>query len=393
LSVAQDPRLARHDRSQVSLEAIPPDTQSGVGMVAAARPAFDFVAHYGTPTGATKQPCTSTPLVAIAGPTASGKSALALYLAGVLGGEIVNYDSVQVYRGLDIGSGKVSREERLRIPHHLLDVLSSDQSMTAGEYRRLARKTLAEIAGRGKVPVLAGGTGLYLRALLRGLFEGPARCDPLRAHLRGIEERRGRGFLHKLLRRLDSEAARRIHPHDVQKLLRALEVCLLSGQSISRLHQQGRDALAGFRIVKIGLNPDRDELRERINRRVESMFASGLIQEARAMLDGRGASTPTGSGPLSALGYRQACQFLRGEISLAEAVRDTQSATRRYSKRQLTWFRAEPDVNWFHGFGDDPDLQRRVSHWLIRTLANAPTWSEILSRTGLNCPSAERTYP
>lgn len=387
MCIAQNPLLASHDRSQVSVEAASPLAQPGFGMAAAARPRVHSVAYHGASAGTAKQSRRDCPLVAVVGPTSSGKSALALYLAGIIDGEIVNYDSVQVYQGADIGSGKVSLEARLRIPHHLLDVVTANQSMTAGHYRRLALQALADIADRGKVPVLAGGTGLYLRALLRGLFEGPPRSDELRARLRVSEERHGRGYVHKLLRRLDGEAARRIHPHDVQKLVRAVEVCLLSGQSISMLHRE-RQGLAGFSVVKIGLNPDRSELRERINRRVEAMFASGLIQETRAMLDQRGLAAPIDSGPLSALGYRQACGVLGGKLGLAEAVRDTQSATRRYAKRQLTWFRREADVTWFHGFGDRPDLQHRVLEWLLLTLARP----ENLSLTDLNSPIRERTH-
>jgi tRNA dimethylallyltransferase len=340
-------------------------------MATAAGAHFNSAAHPGPSASTPKQPRPGYPLVAVLGPTASGKSALALHLAAVLSGEIVNCDSVQIYRGFDIGSGKVSIEERLRIPHHLLDALNSEQVITAGQYRRLAVKSLLEISGRGKVPVLAGGTGLYLRALLYGLFDGPARSEVLRARLRAIEARRRRGFLHRLLRRLDSETARRIHPHDRQKVIRAVEVCLLSGQPISKLHEQGRQALSGFQVFKIGLNPGRSELRERINRRVESMFASGLLEEARALAASDGASACLSSGPFTALGYRQACKFLRGEIGLKEAVCDAQTATRRYAKRQLTWFRREVGVMWLDGFGDDPEIQQRASSWLLRSLASA----------------------
>jgi tRNA dimethylallyltransferase len=305
------------------------------------------------------------PLLVIVGPTASGKSALALTLAERLGGEIVNYDSVQVYRGFDIGAGKVPPEERRSIAHHLLDCLEPDQVFTAGDYRRAAMHILEDIRGRRKLPVLVGGTGLYLRALLQGLFEGPGRSEELRARLRGVGERRGREHLHHLLRRLDAAAAAKIQPRDTQKIIRALEVCLLARQPLSALHARGRAGLAGFRDIKIGLNPDRARLYHRIDLRVEGMFAQGLMDETRALLT---RFHPAGLKPLGALGYRQACAALRGELSLADAVRETQAATRRYAKRQMTWFRRETDIHWFEGFGDDPELQRQV----LRQLAQGP---------------------
>jgi tRNA dimethylallyltransferase len=348
----------------------------------------DSASHSRLAASSAKQPGTLYPLVAIVGPTASGKSALALYLAALLNGEVVNYDSVQVYQGFDIASGKVSVAERRGIPHHLLDVLPPDQVMSAGRYRRLALKTLAEIRHRGSVPVLVGGTGLYLRVLLRGLFDGPARSELLRDRLRSVEARRGREFLHRLLKRLDPDAARRIHPRDAQKVIRAVEVCYLAGQPISKLHAQESQALAGFQVFKIGLNPDRGELRHRINQRVESMFISGLLEEVHQM-PGSGLKAVS-SGPFNALGYRQACTVLGGEINFREAVKDTQAATRRYAKRQLTWFRREPDVIWFDAFGDDPSLQRRVSEWLFEAFAGAELQLSLL--TGLTFPSVERTH-
>ncbi len=297
------------------------------------------------------------PLLAIAGPTASGKSALALGLAEQLHGEIVNYDSVQVYRGLVVGAGKVPPADRRGIPHHLLDCREPEEIFTAGDYRREALAVLAGIRERGRLPILVGGTGLYLRALLQGLFEGPARSEELRARLRVLTERRGREHLHRLLRRLDAAAAARIQPRDAQKTIRALEVCLLARRPVSAMHAGGRLGLEGFRVHKIGLDPDRARLYERINRRVESMFAQGLLEETRALLARRQAVELK---VLGALGYRQACVALRGECRLADAIRDTQAATRRYAKRQMTWFRREPDMDWYRGFGDDPEIQRRV---------------------------------
>jgi len=303
------------------------------------------------------------PLAAIVGPTGAGKSALALALAECLGGEVVNYDSVQVYRGFDIGAGKVPPQEQRLIPHHLLDFLDPDQLFTAGDYRREALRVLAEVRERAKLPILVGGTGLYLRTLLGGLFEGPARSEQLRQRLGSLAERRGREFLHRLLRRLDPVAALRIQPRDTQKIIRALEVCLLARQPLSMLHARGRAGLGGYRVFKIGLSPDRAELYQRINRRVEGMFAGGLLDEARAMLARPDASRIK---PLGALGYRQACAFLRGECPLPQAICETQVATRRYAKRQMTWFRRETDVAWFGGFGDDPGIQRQILDGLCR---------------------------
>ena len=317
------------------------------------------------------------PLLAIVGPTAAGKSALALALAERWNGEIVNYDSVQLYRGFDIGAGKVPPSERRGVPHHLLDVAEPDQVFTAGDYRREALRALESIRERRRLPVLAGGTGLYLRALLLGLFEGPRRSESLRARLKAMAERHrrridrscrgseggqnGGEFLHRLLRRLDPAAAARIHARDQQKILRAIEVCLLARQPMYGMLERGRTGLHGFNVIKIGLSPDRARLRERIDRRVERMFAAGLLDEARRAIE-----LPDGPRlkPLEALGYRQACAVLRGETTREDAVRETQAATRQYAKRQITWFRRETGVTWFTGFGDDPDIQRQIFHWL-----------------------------
>lgn len=286
---------------------------------------------------------------------------------------MVNYDSVQVYRGLDIGSGKVKREQRQGIPHHLLDALDPSELCTAGDFRRMALSALSSIRRRGKLPILAGGTGLYLRALLKGLFEGPQQSVPLRAKLRRIEARRGKIFLHRMLRRLDPEAASRIHANDAQKAIRAIEIRLLAGEPASSLYLRGREGLEGYRALKIGLSPPRSDLVRRIDLRVERMFVDGLLDETRAVLDRLGRQIQ-GDWPahppaaLLALGYRQACRVLLGEIGTAEAVRLTQAATRQYAKRQMTWFRRESDVRWFEGFGDDPAVQISVTAWLNETM-------------------------
>lgn len=301
------------------------------------------------------------PLVVIVGPTAAGKSALAIFLAERLGGEILNCDSVQVYRGLDVGSGKVPPAERRGVPHHLLDAVEPEEAFTAGDYRRRVLRVLEEVSGHRRLPIVVGGTGLYLRALLEGLFEGPERSPRLRDRLRRMAERRGREFPHRLLCRLDLPTAARIHPRDAQKVIRALEVCLLTRRPMSEQLAQGRESLKGFHAVKLGLRPPRKELAARINARVARMFSEGLMEEARVALE-RSGGTPLPA--LGALGYKQACAVLRGEMSLEEAVRRAQTATRQYAKRQMTWFRREPGVTWFEGFGDDPATQAEVLAWL-----------------------------
>ena len=304
------------------------------------------------------------PLIVIVGPTASGKSELALVLAERLSGEVVNYDSVQLYRGFDVGSGKLPLAARRGVAHHLLDCLEPADVFTAGDYRREALKVLADLRDRAKVPIFAGGTGLYLRALLVGLFEGPVRSEDLRERLRAMVERHGREFLHRLLARLDGPAAARIQPRDTQKLIRAVEVCILACQPLSALHAHGRVGLEGYRASKVGLNPPRTELYSRINRRVQSMFAAGLMEETQALRSRPDAARVK---PLGALGYRQASAVLEGKASREEAVMATQTATRHYAKRQLTWFRRESDIAWFEGFGDDPHIQSRIMETLSRT--------------------------
>jgi tRNA dimethylallyltransferase len=305
------------------------------------------------------------PLVAVLGPTASGKSALAVRIAAAFAGEIINFDSVQVYRGFDVGSGKLPPAERGGIPHHLIDLVEPNATFTAGDYRGEALRALELVRGRGSLPILVGGSGLYLRALLLGLFAGPRRSENLRRRLTELAERRGREFLHRMLLRKDSASAARIHPRDTQKVIRALEVCLLQRESFSTLLGRGREGLKGFHVFKIGLSPPRDELYRRIDARTEHMYASGLVDEVRTAL-----ARPCGAGmaPLEALVYRQALAYVQGSVGWETAVRDTQLATRQYAKRQLTWFRREPDVRWFEGFGGEPDVERQVLEWLENVL-------------------------
>ncbi|MGH9454026.1 MAG: tRNA (adenosine(37)-N6)-dimethylallyltransferase MiaA [Terriglobia bacterium] len=312
------------------------------------------------------------PVVAILGPTASGKSALSLALAERLGAEVVNYDSVQLYGGFDIGSGKLKEDERRGIPHYLLGIAAAGEAMTAGEYRRQAQGVLDGIRSRRNLPVLAGGSGLYLRSLTDGLFDGPERSEEFRVRLRQIAARRSREFLHKMLGRLDPQAARRIHPRDAQKVIRAIEVCWLAGEAMSRLQSKGRRGIRGFSFIKIGLDPNRSQLYERINHRVEQMFSAGLVEETRAALsqleDRDGVLPP----PFQALGYRQAVAVLRGAQPLSMAIPDTKAATRRYAKRQLTWFRKEAGVRWFRGFGDQEETIRNVLDYVAGLLAGLP---------------------
>jgi tRNA dimethylallyltransferase len=299
-------------------------------------------------------------LVVVLGPTASGKSSLAISLAERFSGEIVSCDSVAVYRNFKIGTAKPSGEDRSRIPHHLIDVADPAEPFTAGEYARQARAALSEIATRGHLPIVVGGTGLYLRALLEGLFPGPQRSDELRERLRARASERGSEYLHRLLRRVDPAAALQIHPNDVPKLIRAIEVCLTARGPMSELwRQRGRDPLRGFRILRIGLNPPRHQLYDRINQRAAQMFDNGLIGETQGLLQRYGDARAIT--PIHSLGYEQALQYLRGELSLAQAVAAAQQGHRNYAKRQMTWFRREPEVTWLEGFGDDPAICEQAS--------------------------------
>lgn len=295
-------------------------------------------------------------VIAILGPTGSGKSDLALRLAQEFTGEVVNCDSLQIYRHFDIGTAKLPLDQRCGIPHHLIDVLDPDQVFTAGEYARLARQILAEITERGHLPVIAGGTGFYFRALVDGLFPGPSRNQALRERL-DARERRRPGSIHRLLSRFDPEAARRIHPHDLPKLIRALEVRLLTRRAATEMFLQGRDSLQGYLLLKIGLAPPRDALYQRLDQRTGQMFGAGLVQEVRGILS-RGFSAS--SKPFESHGYRQAIQLLNAELNAKEAIFYAQRNTRRYAKRQMTWFRQERGMEWFSGFGDDLAIQHAV---------------------------------
>lgn len=307
------------------------------------------------------------PLIVIVGPTGSGKTKLSLELARRFDGEIVSCDSVAVYREFEIGTAKPSREERVSVPHHLIDVADANQEFTAGEYSRVARAALQAITSRGKLPIVVGGTGLYLRALLEGLFAGPQRSEELRERLRNQAEERGAGYLHRILARMDANAAKLIHPNDVPKVIRAIEVCLAARQPMTEAWKQGRDPLTGFRVLRLGLNPERQRLYARINDRAASMFQQGLVAETRTLMEKYG--DESGAPALKSLGYRQAMQMIRGELSEAEAVAAAQQGHRNYAKRQLTWFRREQGVEWIEDFGDSPVALERARNAVLLFLA------------------------
>lgn len=296
-------------------------------------------------------------LVVLLGPTASGKTALSLILAEQFGGEIVSCDSVAVYRDFEIGTAKPSGAERARVPHHCIDIASPERDYSAGDYQRDGRAAIAAITARGHLPIVTGGTGLYLRALLEGLFAGPQRSDPLRERLRRSATRHDADWLSKLLRRLDANASSRIHANDTPKLIRAIEVSLEARRPITETWTEGAEPLTGYRILRIGLAPERTALYRRIDARAVEMFDRGLVAETERLMTKYGAG---GRLPhiFDALGYRQARQYLAGELSEAQAIESAQRGHRNYAKRQFTWFRREPEVSWLAGFGDEPEIQQ-----------------------------------
>jgi tRNA dimethylallyltransferase len=304
-----------------------------------------------------------SPLIVVAGPTASGKTALALRLAQELGGEIVSCDSVAVYRLMEIGTAKPTLEERALVPHHCLDRYWPDEACTAGDYARQAREAIAGIRERARIPIVAGGTGLYLRALIDGLAPAPPRDEALRQRLRQRMERRsgkpgGAAWLHRVLRRLDPRAAELIHPNDAPKLIRSLEVTLAARKPQTAQWQAGREPLRGYRVLRLGLVPPsagetRKPLYARIDARAAAMFERGLLAETEMLRDRFGG----GCRALGSLGYAQAMNVLRGESTRERAVAAAQQGHRNYAKRQMTWFRREPGMHWLNGFGDEPEVQ------------------------------------
>jgi tRNA dimethylallyltransferase len=304
-------------------------------------------------------------LVAILGPTATGKSALALAIAERFGGEIINCDSTAVYRGFDIGTDKVAPAGRRGIPHHLIDIVEPTEEYTAAQFARDAAVAVREIHGRGRLPVLAGGTGFYYRALTRGLFPGPGRDAALRARLQAIADRRGAAFLHRMLRRVDEASAGRIQPRDVKRMVRALEVYFLTGRPLTAHFAQTVSPLPGVAGIAVAIRLPAQQIAQRVARRVDEQFAHGLLDEIRMLL-ARG--VPETARPFGGLVYRQALEHLHG-------IRDEQAtraliaqANRRYARRQLIWFRKEPNLVWFDGPGESSITIASVSRLIEQRL-------------------------
>ena len=296
---------------------------------------------------------------AIVGPTASGKSELAIKLALALDGEIINLDSVQVYRGIQIATAKVPLAERQGVPHHLIDIVEPTENFTAGDYARLAAKTIEEIESRNHMALLAGGTGFYLRALVKPLFEGPQTDLRLRERLIALREKRGAEHLHRVLRRVDPHTATRINSKDWSRTMRALEVYFQTGKRISALQPEMPDApeLAS-RVRVIALDPPRDELYEKINKRADAMFAGGLVEEVESLI--ASGVLPTAKA-FQAHGYRRVVEYLLGKRTREDALNQMKLDTRHYAKRQLSWWRAWPDVKWVRCFGNDPQAFDQAS--------------------------------
>ena len=297
-------------------------------------------------------------VIAIVGPTASGKSALGIAVALRLGGEIINCDSVQVYTGIQIATAKISLAERQGVPHHLIDFVSPDINYTAGDWAREAVTTIEEIQRRGRVPLLVGGTGLYLRAFRNPFFVSPPTDAALRRRLNKLRERFGAEHLHRLLQRLDPASAIELYPRDWPRVQRAIEVRLQTGTALSG-QKTGRPAApeSAGRLRLIVLNPPRAALYQRINERTEAHFAAGLVDEVRSLL---AVGVPPNSNALGAHGYRRVVEYLDSKRDLASAIEQTKLDVRHYAKRQLTWFRREPGAEWFEGFGEDETIQDAV---------------------------------
>jgi tRNA dimethylallyltransferase len=298
-----------------------------------------------------------SPLIAIVGPTASGKSALAVWLAEQLGGEVVACDSTQLYRGFDAGTAKPAAEEREGVAHHLIDVLDPREESTAGGYRERAITVLEDLRARKRLPIFTVGTGLYLRALLEGLANAPTRSEELRKRLRASVAAHPPGHLHRILKRMDPVSAEKIAPGDEQKLIRAVEVCLLAKKPLSEVHRAGRNPLRGWRPIKIGLSPEREALYQRIHARTDAMLAAGWMEEVRGLL---ASGLPADAKPFDFIGYRELSAVLNGEMKLDEAKASIQQATRRYAKRQLTWFRRDTQIQWLFGFGQGARIRQQA---------------------------------
>ena len=298
------------------------------------------------------------PVIAIVGPTASGKSTLGIEVALHLGGEIINCDSVQVYRDIQIATAKVPIEERKGVPHHLIDFVPPSINYTAGEFAREAATKIDEIESRGRVPILVGGTGLYLRALRNPFFPSPQTNEDIRRRLNEIREDRGADYLDRLLQKLDSASAKDLYPRDWPRVQRAIEVRLQTGKSMSEQKTRRPEPHESTRRLRIiALNPPRAELYARINNRTEGHFSAGLVEEVETLLS---KGVPANSNALVAHGYRRVVEYLAGKRDLASAIDQTKLDVRHYAKRQLTWFRKEPGVEWFDGFGEDSRINQSV---------------------------------
>jgi tRNA dimethylallyltransferase len=301
---------------------------------------------------------TDKPIYAIAGPTASGKTALAVELALRVGGEVVNFDSVQIYRGIGIATAKPGEEEKRGVPHHRIDYVDPRVNYTAADWAADAVQVIEQIESRGKTPILVGGTGFYLRTLRQPLFESPKTDEHLRERLREIKERRGAEHLHQMLQRVDLDASKSLQPRDYPRVMRAREVYFQTGERLSaQLPNRAEPPEFADRIKLFVLNPPRDDLYERINRRTEAHFEAGLIDEIKGLI---AEGVPQSSNALGAHAYRRVCEYLRGERSLESAIEKSKQDVRNYAKRQLTWFRKEPDATWLEGFGDAEPTQRRL---------------------------------
>jgi tRNA dimethylallyltransferase len=300
-------------------------------------------------------------LLAIVGPTATGKSALGIALARRFDGEIVSCDSTAVYRGFDIGTDKVAPAEQRGIPHHMVDVVDPVEEYSAARYAREAAAVIRDITARGRLPILVGGTGLYYRALTRGMFEGPSRDEPLRRRLERVAGRRGPGCLHRWLKRVDPPSAERIQVPDVKRLVRALEVWILTGRPLTEHFAETASPLADFEVTAVALRIPEEQTMERVARRVDAQFAQGLLDEMRALL-ARG--VPEAALPFTGLVYRQALEHLHGVRDERETRELIVRENRKYSRRQLIWFRKEPNLRWIHAAGERADTQDEVARLL-----------------------------
>lgn len=311
------------------------------------------------------------PVLVIVGPTAVGKTELSIQVAKRVGGEIISADSMQIYRGLDIGTAKPTLEERQGVPHHLLDVVDPSEEFSVAEYQRMADEVLQDIARRNRIPILVGGTGLYVRAVLEGfVFEGEGKDPALRSHLQRLADKEGNKALYDRLQAVDPATAARLHPNDRRRIIRALEVYHTTGKPLSVHLQRQKHRPPKYPSVKFGLYRERAQLYERINRRVDKMMKAGLLGEVRRLLD-QGLSDD--STAMQALGYKELVGYLRGEYDLEEAIRLLKRNTRRYAKRQYTWFRRDPEIMWINlGELDVPTATDKILDIYCRNFPNRP---------------------